>query len=112
MKTLAIFGATGQTGLHLVAQALLKGGVISEGKYFQFYPSSKNQTSQPKLSLIFLFRFKMRGTMIWFDFFGEWDQIEHTFLYYSTFNTDLRCLWQIIGGGKNTYFSKFSFICT
>ena len=31
MKTLAIFGATGQTGLHLVAQALLKGGVISEG---------------------------------------------------------------------------------
>ena len=68
----------------------LKGGVISEGKYFQFYPSSKNQTSQSKLYLIFLFRFKMRGTMIWFDFFGEWDQIEHTFLYYSTFNTDLR----------------------
>ena len=31
MKTLAIFGATGQTGLHLVAQALLKGGVISDG---------------------------------------------------------------------------------
>ena len=31
MKTLAIFGATGQTGLHLVAQALLKGGIISDG---------------------------------------------------------------------------------
>jgi hypothetical protein len=31
MKTLAIFGATGQTGLHLVAQALFKGGIISEG---------------------------------------------------------------------------------
>ena len=28
MKTLAIFGATGQTGLHLVAQALVKGHVV------------------------------------------------------------------------------------
>ena len=36
MKTLAIFGATGQTGLHLVAQALFKGGVISEGIFIFF----------------------------------------------------------------------------
>ena len=28
MKTLAIFGATGQTGLHLVAQALNKGYTV------------------------------------------------------------------------------------
>ena len=36
MKTLAIFGATGQTGLHLVAQALFKGGVMSEGIFILF----------------------------------------------------------------------------
>ena len=63
MKTLAIFGATGQTGLHLVAQALLKGGVISEG-IFNF----KNEPT-------FYFSLKKR-TVIWFSF-GGWDQIQN-----------------------------------
>ena len=63
MKTLAIFGATGQTGLHLVAQALLKGGVISEG-IFNF----KNEPT-------FYFSLKKR-TVIWFILVG-WDQIQN-----------------------------------
>ena len=76
MKTLAIFGATGQTGLHLVAQALLKGGVISKG-IFNF----KNEPT-------FYFSLKKR-TVIWFILVG-WDQIqniqiEDTFWDYPTF---------------------------
>ena len=63
MKTLAIFGATGQTGLHLVAQALLKGGVISKG-IFNF----KNEPT-------FYFSLKKR-TVIWFILVG-WDQIQN-----------------------------------
>ena len=64
MKTLAIFGATGQTGLHLVAQALFKGGVISED-IFNF----KKMNQLPTFYFILI-----RGIVMWFIFWG-WDKI-------------------------------------